>query len=126
MTLSGSFLTIDCETASENRACALGFAHVVDGVITDTGSTLIQPHLPASAWRYTEVHGIEPEDVIDAPAFGQVWRALEARHPGELLVAHNASFDIGVLQAELARARIRPRTPIDYRCSAALARLAWR
>ena len=125
MTLSGSFLAIDFETCSENRACALGFAHVLDGVVVETGATLIDPHLRASAWRFTHIHGIAPADVRGAPTFAEVWQELDARFAGELLVAHNASFDIGVLRAELRRAAIGTRMQLNYRCSAALARLAW-
>lgn len=125
MTLSGSFLAIDFETCSQDRACALGFAHVVEGVVVETGATLIDPHVRAVDWRFTHIHGIAPHDVRGAPTFAEVWRLLDARFSGELLVAHNASFDIGVLRAELRRAAIVSRTPLTYRCSAALARLAW-
>lgn len=125
MTLSGSFLAIDFETCSHNRACALGFAHVVDGTVVETEATLIKPLLHDSDWRFTEIHGIAPDDVRDAPSFAEVWNSVDARFSGELLVAHNASFDIGVLQSELRRAGIGTRAPLNYRCSAALARLAW-
>lgn len=127
MTLHGSFLAIDFETATGDRAsaCALGFAHVVDGVLAATGSTLIDPRLPADDWCFTDVHGITPQDVAGAPVFAEAWAALDARFAGELLVAHNASFDIGVLRAELDRAGVRPIAPIRSRCSAATARLAW-
>jgi DNA polymerase-3 subunit epsilon len=127
MTLRGSFLAIDFETASKDRAsaCALGFAHVVDGGVDASGSTLIDPRLPADAWCFGDVHGIEPQDVVGAPTFAAVWAELDARFPGELLVGNNASFDIGVLRAELERAGVRPIAPIRSRCSAAIARLAW-
>ncbi len=127
MTLRGSFLAIDFETATKDRAsaCALGYAHVVDGVLAASGSTLIDPQLPADTWCFTDVHGIAPEDVVGAPTFGEVWASLNARFGDELLVAHNAPFDISVAQAELQRAGVHPIAPLRYRCSAALARLAW-
>lgn len=127
MTLRGSFLAIDFETATQDRAsaCALGYAHIVDGVLAATASTLIDPLLPADTWCFTDIHGITPEDVADAPTFAEAWAEIDARFAGELLVAHNASFDIGVLRAELGRAGVATIAPIRYRCSAALARLAW-
>lgn len=121
-----SFVAIDFETASWGRACAIGVAHFEDGVKIDERYTLIDPGIPARAWdRYAiRVHGISPGDVIGAPAFGDVWPELVHYAACFPLVAHNAGFDIGVLQSELRRARLGAPT-IRYGCSMQLARAAW-
>jgi DNA polymerase-3 subunit epsilon len=50
-----------------------------------------------------EVHGITNEFLADKPRFGDVAHDLLAYLKGAELVIHNAPFDVGFLDAELAR-----------------------
>ena len=51
----------------------------------------------------TEVHGLTAEDLADKPRFADIVdEFLEFVEGGELLI-HNAAFDVGFLNAELAR-----------------------
>ena len=51
----------------------------------------------------TEVHGLTAEDLADKPRFADIAdEFLEFVEGGELLI-HNAAFDVGFLNAELAR-----------------------
>ena len=56
------------------------------------------------------VHGISNEDVAGQPTFHEHFEAFEAFFGDAQLVAHNAPFDIGFLNAELKRLG---RPPID-------------
>ncbi len=68
----------------------------------------------------TQVHGITLEDLLDKPKFGDIVdELLEFLEGGELLI-HNAPFDVGFLDAELARLG-RPRIGSVCRVSDTLA-----
>lgn len=49
------------------------------------------------------VHGISDADLADKPVFGEILDAFLDFSDGAKLVAHNANFDIGFVNAELAR-----------------------
>jgi len=49
------------------------------------------------------IHGISSSDLEGAPSFGAVASSLLALAEGAVIVAHNASFDLGFLDAELGR-----------------------
>jgi DNA polymerase-3 subunit epsilon len=49
------------------------------------------------------VHGISAADLADKPVFGAVADEFIALIEGAKLVAHNANFDIGFINAEFAR-----------------------
>ena len=51
----------------------------------------------------TEVHGITQAVVAGAPTFPQVWPRILSAFNDRIVVAHNASFDLGFLWSELAR-----------------------
>lgn len=68
-------------------------------------STLVDPEapIPASA---AAVHGIDDAAVRGAPTFGAVWpkvRAFVAAHEPVAVLAHNASFDRRMVEADCAR-----------------------
>jgi DNA polymerase-3 subunit epsilon len=96
------FTAIDFETANGNSAsaCAVGLVKVRDGKIVDTYSTLINP--PTGWWNFhpgnIRVHGIYPKDVETAPTWPEVLEQMLAFIDGDVLIAHNASFDMSVLR----------------------------
>lgn len=95
------FMAIDFETANSFRGspCAIGLAHVRDGHIIDSSSTLIYQDYfdPFNIM----IHGITPEDVADAPQFHEVWPRIREQIGDLPLVAHNAAFDTGVIRDAL-------------------------
>ena len=50
-----------------------------------------------------EVHGITLDQLVDKPRFGEIADEFLAFVDGAELLIHNASFDVGFLDAELAR-----------------------
>lgn len=120
------FVVIDFETANEKRnsACAIGITKVRNGVVYETLDRLIRPpELRFSHWN-TRVHGITLGDVIDCPTIEQLWPELAMYFQDELVVAHNASFDISVLRHSLHAVAI-PIPQISYLCSLQLSRMLW-
>lgn len=97
-----SFAAIDFETAcgfDGTSACSLGVAIVEDGEVKETKHWYFKPpQYPNFDKKNIEINGITPEIVKDAPTFEDLWH--EEIYPtikDKLLVAHNAKFDIGVL-----------------------------
>lgn len=100
-----SFVAIDFETAdyAADSACSIGLVRVDDWQVTAKIVRLIRPPRPRIVFTY--LHGIAWEHVKNEPTFGEIWPALMPILTGaDYLVAHNASFDRGVLTACCAAA----------------------
>lgn len=93
------FIAIDFETANSSRssACALGLVEVKDGNITTEHSWLIDPQQRFDGMNIS-IHGITPSMVIGKPTFHDLWPTVEPLLQGQIVVAHNASFDMSVLR----------------------------
>ena len=102
-----NFTAVDFETSAYPRAsaCAVGIVQVRDGQIVDTFySTLKPPEYPY--WKFVEIHGITRAMVENAPTFPEVWPRLKSLISDGPFVAHNASFDWGVLTQTLNHYRL--------------------
>ncbi|UTR14740.1 3'-5' exonuclease [Salipaludibacillus sp. LMS25] len=121
-----NFIAIDFETASNQRdsACAIGLVQVIDGCIVDEVYTLIRPKNPYFDPFCEKVHGISWEDVKGAPLFNDIWPDLVHYFENNLVVAHNASFDISVLKSTL-KANGLPYPSMTYNCTVAVAKKTW-
>lgn len=122
-----NFFALDFETATHERnsACELGICVVEDSKIVSTKTWLIKPpSFPYFNQRNIDVHGISPQDVKDAPTFQEIWHEVEELMYGNLMIAHNASFDASVLRSCLDYYGLF--TPkINYLCSIQVAKKSW-
>lgn len=96
------FTAIDFETANSSpaSACSVGLVRVRSGVVVATASWLIQPppgHDEFQEWN-VRIHGIRPEDVFSAATWVDQFDRLCAFAGADVLVAHNAGFDLNVLR----------------------------
>jgi DNA polymerase III subunit epsilon len=103
--MNTTFTAIDFETANygRNSICQVGLVRVEAGVVVCELSLLVRP--PNNFYRedFTDIHGITPEDTLNAPTFAEAWSQLEPFIVGQRLVAHNgSSFDFSVLRKTLA------------------------
>ena len=94
---------IDFETANDSPCsiCAVGIVTLNDGVFEDEYYSLIKP-TTRHGWfsgRNVAIHGIHPEDVLDAPYFRDIYPDVALLIKDSLVCAHNASFDMGCLNA---------------------------
>ncbi len=80
--------------------------------------TLVNPERPVTA---TEVHGITDREVAGAPTFREIAEHVVAAISNRVVVAHNASFDVRLLGAELERVGYPPEVPCM--CTMFLARI---
>lgn len=119
------FVAIDFETANSDRdsACALGAACVEGGKITARYYTLLNPRVSFHEFC-TYIHGITELAVKDAPDFGDIFPALYEMLNGKTVVAHNAGFDVGVLEAS-CQSRKLPMPTIQAFDSVSMAQKAW-
>ena len=105
-----NFVAMDFETASAKRhsACSLALTIVRQNKVVDEFYTLIKPDTEFS-WRNTQIHGIHASDVADAPTFPEIWPHINQFYTNnQLVVAHNAPFDNGVLKSTLAHYDLAP------------------
>ena len=119
------FTAIDFETANSNSAsaCSVGLVKVRDGVVVDETGWLIRP--PAgydsfNEWN-TRIHGIMAPDVAGALLWSEQLPDLVAFAGGDMLVAHNAGFDMGVIKAACAASYL-DCPDFSYLCSLRVAR----
>jgi len=119
------FTAIDFETANPSTAsaCAVGLARVRGGRVVATASWLIQPppgHDEFAEWN-TRIHGIRATDVVAAKRWTDQLDDLAAFAGADVLVAHNAGFDMNVLKRACA-ATGDPCPPYRYVCSLQVSR----
>lgn len=122
---NGCFVALDFETADHGRdsACALGLVKVAPGRPVERLYHLIRP--PRPRILFTWVHGIAWAHVADQPTFAERWPEVEGFLAGaDFLVAHNAPFDRGVLQACCQAAGVAA-PAVPFFCSVQLSRRTW-
>jgi len=126
--VSLDFTAIDFETANNSPAspCAVGLVRVRNGVITETLALLIRPPYPNDWFNEfnIKVHGIRPADVIDAPEWIDALPLMLDFIGSDVLIAHNAPFDMGVLRASAALVEV-ALPAITYTCSLSMARRSY-
>ena len=119
------FTAIDFETANGSPAspCAVGLVRVRDGKISETLAFLIQPPVPHD-WFHEgniKVHGIRPSDVDGAATAAEAITLILAFIGEDVLIAHNAPFDMGVLRSTAAHIGVELPN-MKYACSLAISR----
>ncbi|KAA3436659.1 3'-5' exonuclease [Rufibacter hautae] len=121
------FITLDFETATAERdsPCEIGLTFVRNGQIADTLAWLIKPNSYPyfNSWNIA-IHGIKPKDVQHSPTFDQVWQELRPMLQNQLIIAHNASFDMSVLRATLNTYGL-PFPELNYACSVQFSKQVW-
>ena len=119
------FTAIDFETANGFRgsACSVGLIRVRDSRVVARDYWVMRPpegfdHFDA---RNVQIHGIHPEDVADAPRFAETYPRLKDFVGEDVLLAHNAAFDVGVIKAGLQASGVAGEAVV-YGCTVKLAR----
>jgi DNA polymerase III subunit epsilon len=119
------FTAIDFETANSSSAsaCSVGMVKVSDGRVVDSAYWLIKPPLGHDEfWEWnTRIHGLVAADVVDALLWTEQLPGLVDFAGDDILVAHNAGFDMGVITAACAATFV-DSPAFDYACSLQIAR----
>lgn len=100
--LQPHFAVLDIETTgfspTKDRIVEIAIVRLdINGVFVDEWVTRVNPDRPVGA---THVHGITQADVIDKPRFAEIAGEIARRLNKTVVVAHNASFDVGFLKEE--------------------------
>jgi DNA polymerase-3 subunit epsilon len=119
------FTAIDFETANNSpaSACSVGLVKVRDSRVVDTAYWLIKPPFGYDAfleWN-VRIHGIMAADVRDALLWSEQLHDLASFAENDVLVAHNAGFDMGVIASASAASFVESPS-YDYLCSLHVAR----
>lgn len=119
---------IDFETANSSPAsvCSVGISTMEEGIVEERYYTLIRPEDNVCQFNYwnMKIHGIHPEDVIDAPCFSQVLMEMTPYLESGIVCAHNARFDMGCLRASCANTN-QPLPSIRWFDTVQLAQHVW-
>ena len=124
-----NFISLDFETANHSRVsiCAAGLAVFENGTLTESPYWLVRPPKGHGWFRedFIECHGLTHMDVLDAPEFSAIAPEFLARLTrADLVIAHNAEFDIGHLRETLKHfGLVCPE--FNYLCTCQLARRIW-
>jgi DNA polymerase-3 subunit epsilon len=118
-----NFVGIDFETANEKRnsPCSIGIVVVKNGELAEKVHHLIKPKEMRFMPINIGIHGIRPSMVADELEFDKVWEKIKHYFNGNLVIAHNASFDISVLRNTLELYDIEMPS-FDYICTMKLSR----
>lgn len=102
-----TYIVFDVETtglsAVYDTVIELAAVKMKEGEIIDKFESFANPHHPLSATTI-ELTGITDDMVQDAPDASEVLKKFSDWIGNDILVAHNASFDMGFLNAGLQRA----------------------
>lgn len=119
------FTAIDFETANSHpsSACSVGLVKVRDGAVVDRAVWLIQPPVAHAEFMpfNVKIHGITPAMVEDAPTWEEQLAPLTDFIGGDIVIAHNASFDMGVIRSACAET-VTPTPRVSYMCSVQVSR----
>ena len=122
------FTAIDFETANSSSAspCAVGLVRVREGKVVDSFALAFMPPSP-HGWfspHNVAIHGIRESDVTDGPTWAEVLPLMLDFIGEDVLIAHNAPFDMGVLRAA-ADVVNQPLPQLHYACTVQMSRKAF-
>lgn len=121
------YVALDFETANNEAGCgcAIGLVRFdEEGKEQDSFYSLIHPRIPYFDPWMTSVHQLDSRDCLKAPQFPELWPVLQDFIKGDLVVAHFAQFDMGVLRRTLQVYGLQS-DPIRYVCTCNLGRKIW-
>ena len=123
--MSQSWVAIDFETASVRATpCAVGMVEVDRGQVVRTMEWLIRPPIFEFSPFNVALHGITPDMCRNAPDWEESLARIEEFRDERPLLAHNASFDIGVIRDACSVTEI-PWPDLTYACSLVVGRRVW-
>ena len=86
------YVAIDFETATSERysICSVGIVTVTGGIIMEKYFSLIQPPKNEYTNICVSIHGITPNNTINAPTFPEIYPEIKRRLINKIVIAHNA------------------------------------
>ncbi|PKO52614.1 MAG: transposase [Betaproteobacteria bacterium HGW-Betaproteobacteria-20] len=118
------FVAIDVETANSDMAsiCQIGIAKFSNGVLVEEWVSLLNPE-DYFHFINIDIHGIDENDVVDAPKFSDVLYKLKYFMDGSICICHT-HFDRVSIAKAFQKYSIQPLN-ITWLDSARVARRTW-
>lgn len=115
-----NFVAFDFETADKDMPCQLGITKVRKGEIIESKSWLIKPPNNQYNLFTIAVHGITPDKTKNSPIFPEIWQEVQCYLENNIVVAHNASYDLRVLRKVADHYKMDIAIPDDVICTCSL------
>ncbi len=122
-----NYVALDFETANEypGGACSVALARFdEEGELLDSYYTLIRPKEPYFDPSMSAVHQLNSSECLASPEFDAIWGDMVRFIAGDVVVAHNAAFDMGVLKGALEVYDLQC-DRLSYLCTLIIARKVW-
>ncbi|MCP1102306.1 DNA polymerase-3 subunit alpha (Gram-positive type) [Aequitasia blattaphilus] len=123
-TLDDTYVVFDLETTGfssiKDKIIEIGAVKIQGGKIVDTFSSYVNPKVPIP-YRITQLTSITDQMVLEAPLIEEILPKFLDFIGESVLVAHNASFDVGFIQQNMRYMDIYHNYP--YLDTVALARI---
>lgn len=121
-----SFTAIDFELANErwDSICSIGIVSVKSGKVEQEQKYLVRPKELRVTLINQHIHRLCEADLQHQPELNSIWEEIAPYFERQILVAHNASFDINALRQTLTACNIR-HPKFKYMCSQKLAQEAF-
>lgn len=101
-----SLVFFDVETPNRlhDRVCSIAAIRTDEGLNVEYKKFFLVNPEAAFDRANIRVHGLSARDVVDAPTFGELWDdELRSVFSGSVVVAHNAAFDLSVVDKALSQ-----------------------
>ena len=120
------FAAIDFETANHSMAsvCAVGLVIVEGGKVREKVLKLVRPKELHFDPFNVMIHGITEDIVKNEPEFCDLWPEIRSLVEGKVVLAHNSSFDMGVLREVLHQYGL-DFPPLRSCCTVKISRKVW-
>lgn len=117
-----AYTAVDVETPNHygRSICSIGIVHIELGAEPICQYYLVNPEDEFDGINIS-IHGIRPSDVENAPTLPEIWEGISRWFSNGILIAHNATFDLSVIQAALERYEL-PVPDMYYICTLQKAR----
>lgn len=99
--MKNNFVAIDFETSYGHIPCSIGIMEFVNGEIVNEYYSLIKPINLKFNPINSSINGIYLDDVLFEREFDEIWPEIEHFFIDRVIVAHNISTDINVLEKTL-------------------------
>lgn len=99
--MKNNFIALDFETSYGKIPCSIGIVEFIDGIPVRKYHSLIKPYQLKFSQINSNIHGIRLEHVINKREFDIVWDEVMHLFDNRIVVCHNSSFDISVLNYAL-------------------------
>jgi DNA polymerase III subunit epsilon len=100
-----NFVAFDVEIANAKRAsiCQIALVKVSNGTISSVWSSFVQPapEFQELGIYQHRIHKIDQDSYLEAPTLKELWPTIREFIGEDVLVAHNAAFDVNALKQSL-------------------------